>query len=169
MSNEESKPTPGICRIDQPEKRTHGFFVRLHRKGKIHSAFFGDKGHGGRTQALEAAQQHYQSLLRKHKPMTRRRWAQTRRRKGRSRFLGVQKVLVRRPGYQQEYWKATWSPQPRVARKRMFSVRKHGARRALALALQARRDGLASLGDAPFEHTRKRRSRLNLESQAGSQ
>jgi len=27
--------TPGISRIDQPEKRTHGYFVRLARKGKI--------------------------------------------------------------------------------------------------------------------------------------
>ena len=38
---------PGICRIDQPEKYNHGFFVRLQRNGKIYSAFFSDKNHGG--------------------------------------------------------------------------------------------------------------------------
>ena len=33
-------PTPGSCRIDQPAKRNHGYFVRWQRRGKIHSAFF---------------------------------------------------------------------------------------------------------------------------------
>jgi hypothetical protein len=42
--------TPGICRIDQPEKYNHGFFVRLQRNGKIHSTFFSDKNHGGQAQ-----------------------------------------------------------------------------------------------------------------------
>jgi len=37
--------TPGICRIDQPEKYNHGFFVRLQRNGKIYSAFFSNKNH----------------------------------------------------------------------------------------------------------------------------
>jgi len=42
--------TPGICRIDQPEKYNHGFFVRLQRNGKIYSAFFSNKNHGGQAQ-----------------------------------------------------------------------------------------------------------------------
>ena len=58
----------GISRIDQPEKRTHGFFVRLARQGKTHSAFFSDKSHGGRQKALVAARQHYEMLLAKFKP-----------------------------------------------------------------------------------------------------
>jgi hypothetical protein len=58
----------GISRIDQPEKRTHGFFVRLARQGKTHSAFFADKSHGGRQKALAAARQHYEMLLAKFRP-----------------------------------------------------------------------------------------------------
>jgi len=61
----------GISRIDQPGKRTHGFFVRLARQGKTHSAFFGDKSHGGRENALAAAQQHYEKLLAKFGPAER--------------------------------------------------------------------------------------------------
>jgi hypothetical protein len=65
------KPNPmkGISRIDQPEKRTHGYFVRLARAGKTHSAFFPDKTHGGQEQALAAAQEHYQKLLAKFGPV----------------------------------------------------------------------------------------------------
>lgn len=55
----------GISRIDQPEKHHHGFFVRLARQGKTHSAFFADKSHGGRQNALTAARQHYELLLAK--------------------------------------------------------------------------------------------------------
>ena len=55
----------GISRIDQPEKHNHGFFVRLARQGKTHSAFFADKSEGGRQKALAAARQHYEMLLAK--------------------------------------------------------------------------------------------------------
>jgi len=61
-------PLKGISRIDQPENRTHGFFVRLVRQGKSHSAFFADQSHGGRQKALAAARQHYEKLLAKFGP-----------------------------------------------------------------------------------------------------
>ena len=139
------KRSKGISRIDQPEKRTHGFFVRLQRRGKIYSGFFADKTHGGQPQALAAAQKHYQKLLRKHRPLTRQLRAQIRRRKGSSGIVGVQRVIVRRPGYQQAYWKATWSPQPYVVRTMMFSTRKYGARWAKALAIRVRKAELRSM------------------------
>jgi hypothetical protein len=63
------KPMKGISRIDQPEKYNHGFFVRLKRRGKIHSAFFADNAHGGRAAALRAAQKHYRELLRQYGTM----------------------------------------------------------------------------------------------------
>ena len=57
--------TPGISRIDQPEKRTRGFFVRVSRRGKIHSAFFTDLKYGGKAEALGAAQLHRAKVLAK--------------------------------------------------------------------------------------------------------
>jgi hypothetical protein len=120
----------------------------------MYTGFFGDKGHGGRARALKAAEEYYQKLLKKHKAGTRREWLQIRRRKGRSPYIGVQRIVVTHV-----YWQATWSPRTGVVRRRQFSVRRHGAAQARSLALQARRDALESLGDAPMTLTNKRRKR----------
>jgi hypothetical protein len=80
-----TKRTPGISRIDQPAKRTHGFFVRVQRRGKIHSAFFTDQKYGGRKRALAAAQKQYRKLVAKWGPPKRKQRhvrAQIRGRKG---------------------------------------------------------------------------------------
>jgi|ERR1035437_1722583 hypothetical protein len=140
--------TPGICRIDQPAKHNHGFFVRLQRRGKIHPAFFTDCSYGGRKQALAAAQRHYRKLLAKLGPpirLQRRWWAEMRRRKGSSGIVGVQKRILRRNGEVRKYWVATWSPEPYVVRRKAFSVLKFGARKARRLAIRARRAGLRSM------------------------
>ena len=140
--------TPGICRIDQPAKHNHGFFVRVSRKGKIHSAFFADKKHGGREQAFAAAQEHYEKLRAKLGPpkqMSRRWWAELRRRKGSSNVVGVQKILDKRSKKPHVVWKATWSPRPYVVARRQFSARKFGARKAKQLAIRARRAGLRDM------------------------
>ncbi len=142
------KSTPGISRIDQPEKHNHGFFVRVQRRGKIHSAFFTDKMHGGRAKALVAAKRHHRRLVAKlglPRRMSRRRWAQLVRRKGTSGVVGVQKLMLKRRGVVREYWLATWSPKPYVAVRKFFSVRKHGYNRAKLLAMRARRAGLRSM------------------------
>lgn len=53
---------PGISRIDQETRRTHGYFVRVgYRKTAKGwrpkaSAFFGDVSHGGKAAALRAAE-----------------------------------------------------------------------------------------------------------------
>ena len=140
--------TPGICRIDQPHKHNHGFFVRLARRGKIHSAFFSDKKHGGREQALTAAQAHYSELRQKlGMPRERsRRWnAEVVRRKGKSGIHGVQRILDRRFEPWRKYWKATWSPELGMVRRKQFSIRKHGEAKAKRLAIRARRAGLSSI------------------------
>jgi hypothetical protein len=143
--------TPGVCRIDQPSHRTHGFFVRLQRKGKIHSAFFTDKMHGGRAQALAAAQEHCRKLAAKLGTpvrMSRRDWAEIRRRKGLSGIHGVQKIVDRRFKRPRIYWKASWSPEPYVVRRRQFSARKFGDREARRLAIRARRADVRSMKPA---------------------
>jgi hypothetical protein len=140
--------TPGICRIDQPEKHNHGFFVRVQRRGKIHSAFFTDFKHGGRRRALAAAQRHHRKLLRKLGPTkskSRQWWAEIRRRKGSSGIVGVQRVVMRRRGKVIKYWKATWSPKPYVVRRQWFSFWEFGSRKARWLAICARRAGLRSM------------------------
>ena len=151
--------TPGICRIDQQHKRTHGFFVRVRRKGKTHSAFFTDLRYGGKAEALAAAQAHQLKLAAKlgsPVQMSRRAWAEIRRRKGSCSIVGVQKLVVRRGKRPVTYWKATWSPEPYVVRRKVFSVKKFGARKAKRLAIRARQAGLRSLGPAPRKPRSKR-------------
>lgn len=138
----------GICRIDQPEKRNHGFFVRVQREGKICSGFFTDLKYGGKTKALAAAKLFYaelQKIIPPKKISNRQWWAEIRRRKGSSNVVGVQKVVDGRSKKPRIYWMATWSPEPYVIRKKMFSVSKYGARKAKQLAIRARRAGVGSM------------------------
>jgi hypothetical protein len=140
--------TPGICRIDQLENRTHGFFVRVTRKGKTYSAFFTDLKHGGKAKALAAAQRHYRKLRKQlglPQQKLRRWWAEFRRRKGSSSIVGVQRVVDWRFKPPRVTWKATWSPEPYVSRRRSFSARKFGGRKAKRLAIRARRAGVRSM------------------------
>jgi hypothetical protein len=148
--NKPSK-TPGICRIDQSSHHTHGFFVRLQREGKIYSAFFTDFKHGGRKQALTAAQGFYHELQAKMGPppqKLRRWWAELpRRNKGTSGIVGVQRVIDRKSKPWRKYWLATWSPEPYVVRRKKIFIRKHGEEGARQLAIRARRAGLRSMVD----------------------
>lgn len=141
--------TPGICRIDQPSHRTHGFFVRVSHRGKIHSGFFSDKKWGGWEQAFAAAQAHYLKP-RKKLGMARRRlrrWnAEVVRRKGRSGIQGVRRVIIRGVSRRRlKFWQAHWSPLRNVYRKRQFSIRKYGEEKAKQLAIRARRAGLRKM------------------------
>ncbi len=141
------KRDAGISRIDQREKRTHGFFVRLTRKGKIHSAFFADQSWGGKSKALGAARRHYQKLLRKHGRISRRAWAEMKRRDSGSGIVGVRKAVVKIGRRKLWYWMATWSPRKHVVRRRMFSMQRYGPNKAKTLAIKARRAGIRSMED----------------------
>ena len=140
--------TPGICRIDQPSHRTHGFFVRVARQRKIHSGFFSDKKYGGREQALTAAQAYHLKLRRELGMLVKRsrRWnAEIVRRKGRSGIQGVRRIIIRKSKPWRKYWVAMWSPVLGVVRKKQISIRKHGEEKAKLMAIRARRAGVRSM------------------------
>lgn len=149
MARNQRKRSPGISRIDQPSHRTHGFFVRVSSQGRVHSAFFADRKHGGRARALAAAQKHYRRMRREFKlpRQLSRRWnAEIVRRKGRSGIQGVRRMVSIRLGrLPRKYWVATWSPEPGRVRKKWFSIRKHGEEQAMELAIRARRAGVRSM------------------------
>lgn len=86
-STRSTRAPRGICRIDQPSTRTHGFFVRLgwYRRrdgsyGPRHRAFFGDVTHGGKRGALKAAQAWVAKLTRTTRKAKPKRRAKARRR-----------------------------------------------------------------------------------------
>lgn len=146
MNRYKNRSKRGIARIDQAEKHNHGFFVRLQRKGIVHSAFFADLSYGGKRRAFRAAQKHFRRLEKKYRPMTRKRWAEMLRRKGKSGIIGVQRAVIRRPGQRRRvYWQANWSPRPYLIKRRVFSVRKFGERKARALAILTRRIGVQTM------------------------
>lgn len=59
LTNADGSPKPykmyGIARIDQPEKKNHGYYVRM---TGVPAKFFPDKSNGGKNKALTAAQAH---------------------------------------------------------------------------------------------------------------
>lgn len=56
----------GISRIDQEEKKNHGWFVRLMRDGQRYNAFFADKKSGGKAKALALAKKAYAAMVQEH-------------------------------------------------------------------------------------------------------
>lgn len=57
------RPTYGISRIDQVEKKNHGWYVRITVKGVVTQKFFSDKTNGGKAKALKLAQVHRNELV----------------------------------------------------------------------------------------------------------
>ncbi len=57
------RPTYGISRIDQVEKKNHGWYVRVTFKGTVTQKFFSDKSNGGKSKALKLAQDHRNELV----------------------------------------------------------------------------------------------------------
>jgi hypothetical protein len=60
----------------------------------------------------------------------------------------VVKLFRETLGKVRKYWKATWSPEPCVVTRKVFSVRRYGSRKAKMLAIRARRAGLRSMQPA---------------------
>jgi len=54
MTNNKSKHKD-VARIDQPSKKTYGWYVRVRYLGKTHSKFFSDKKCGSKSKSLLAA------------------------------------------------------------------------------------------------------------------
>ncbi len=139
--------TPGISRIDQPEKHNHGWFVRLTRQGERHTAFFSDRKHGGKAKALEKAKVCYSKLESKYPPMSRKQFAQIERRPNKSGVVGVTKLVKLVAGRKYSFWQATWSPEPGEVRKQAFSTNRYGEAGAKRKAIAARRAGLRDMKD----------------------
>jgi hypothetical protein len=130
-----SKPNYGISRIDQPDKRNHGWFVRITLKGVVQSKFFADKTWGGKNAALDGARDHRDALV-KRLPKERQE-SLARRRKGvkKSGVTGVTHILTKdQHGTSYEYWQAAWKDKEGRRHTAKFSVGEHGGKKALYLA-----------------------------------
>jgi len=128
-----------IARIDLPRARTHGWQVRLQRRGVKYGKYFGDGVYGGKKQAIEAARSWRDELLKKMGAVEQARIC-TRSTRNRSGVVGVSKVTVVSNGTRYEFWQATWSPEVGRRRCMKFSIRRYGDREAFRRAVIAREE-----------------------------
>ncbi len=134
-------PNYAIARINLPYARTHGWQVRLQRRGIKYAKFFADGAHGGFKLSLDAARAWRNNLLNRLENEDRARICQRSSRNS-SGVVGVSKVTVVTNGIQYVFWQATWSPEPGKRRCVKFSIKRYGETRAFELAVQARTEAI---------------------------
>ncbi len=120
----------GITRKDIKATRTYAWVVTLTRARRVYRKYFSDGA------------------------LSRRDYANVRRRNNRSGVPGVCKSPKprRRFGkhYQEWFWIAYWTPEPGGAcRHKSFSMKKYGAKEAFRRAVEARKRGLAQMQAGP--------------------
>lgn len=139
------KESYAIARIDLSGAGTHGWQVRLQRRGVKYAKYFSDRLHGGEREAFKAAQGWRDRLLRRLESEESVRICRRSARNS-SGVVGVSKVtVVAATGAEYQFWQATWSPEPGQRRCIKYSVRRYGDERAFEMAVQARREGAGLL------------------------
>lgn len=138
-----------ISRIDR-ETTGGGYLVRVMRKGKRATKFFPDNEYGGKRKSLVAAKEYRDQLERTMRGYTAKQLSQKQRSNNTSGIVGVRKVYETDYRWESEptygYWVAQWSPKKGVRRTKRFSIEKYGDEEAYRLAVQARKRGVASMG-----------------------
>ena len=137
------RPNYGITRIDQPEKKNHGFYVRITHRGKNFQKYFPDKSLGGKPKALKAAKAFRDSLLKKMPKFKQEAASRKKCRIKQSGVVGVTHVVSKSPkGTVYEYWQAAWADANGRRCTSKFSISRYGDEKAMDMAKKARRDGL---------------------------
>jgi hypothetical protein len=95
----------------------------------------------------KAAKARAKTLHKLYPPLTRREYAQIKRKNFKNEVVGVRKLVKKVKGFEYEFWEASWSPRVGFVKKRLFSVNKYGDKEAELLALKTRQEGLANIED----------------------
>ena len=129
-----------IARIDIAIQRTHGWQVRLQRRGVKYAKFFSDSSYGGSDGSLATAKLWRDKLLVKlDDSVQNQARICTRSTRNSSGVVGVSKISVKSSnGVVYQFWQATWSPEPGKRCCVKFSVRRYGDNEAFELAVEAR-------------------------------
>ncbi len=133
----------GITRIDQPEKKNHGFYVRITHRGTTHQKYFPDKSSGGKTKALKLAKEYRDKLLEKMPKYKQEMAARKKRKALKSGVTGVTHVVSKvGENKQYQYWQAAWADENGKRRTAKFSISRYGKEKALEMAVKARNKAL---------------------------
>ncbi|MGI9239482.1 MAG: hypothetical protein ACR2RV_01700 [Verrucomicrobiales bacterium] len=131
-----TRPNYGISRIDQPDKKNHGYYVRITHKGKTQQKYFPDKASGSKTKALKLAKEYRDKVVSKLPKAKREAAARKRRKVKQSGVTGVTHVLSRSTGGKAyEYWQAAWDEHG-TRRTAKFSIAKYKNGPALEMAIK---------------------------------
>jgi len=129
-----TRPNYGISRIDQPDKKNHGYYVRITHNGKTQQKYFPDKASGSKTKALKQAKEFRDKVVGKLPKAKREAASRKRRKVKQSGVTGVTHVLSRSAGgTAYEYWQAAWD-EDGSRRTAKFSITKYGNKDALEMA-----------------------------------
>jgi hypothetical protein len=131
-----------ISRINVPQKRMHGWYVRVYFRGVMHSKFFNDAKFGDREAALEEAIYYRNEVeARLGKPRSERAVVRISPR-NQSGVIGVQRRMKscgkkgRKEGY--PVYEVTWSPEPGKVSRTSVSIEKYGEEEAFRRACKIR-------------------------------
>lgn len=144
-----------ISRIDEPNKKTHGWYVRVYFKGLMYSKFFSDARYSNADQALAAAVDYRDALERKlGKPRSERTVVQ-RSPRNQSGVIGVRRRTKssgkkgREAGY--EVYEVTWSSASGQMHRTSVSIEKYGEAEAFRRAIEIRQQKEREVYGTPYE------------------
>ncbi|MDQ3803157.1 MAG: AP2 domain-containing protein [Acidobacteriota bacterium] len=135
----------GISRIDSPQKKTHGWYVRVRFNKQARARFIPDRAHGGKEAALVKAIECRDEMERElGRPRTDHQVVGSSPRNARG-VAGVRRAVRKYRGkggtvYLNEVYEVTWNAGRERRGRTSVSIRKHGERRAFRMACAIRRE-----------------------------
>ncbi len=136
-----------LYEVNYPEQSQIGFLVKGKRRGHPFHEIFNFSQYSSEETCFKAAVARAKILHKLYPPLTRREYAQIKRKNFKNKVVGARKLVKKVKGFEYEFWEASWSPRVGVVKKRLFSVNKYGDKEAERLALKTRQEGLANMED----------------------
>ena len=140
----------GISRIENYKNRVDGWQVRLQRRSEKFSKSFKDSDYKNKDAALKAARKFHNQLCKEHPKLTPQEHAE-RKTVRTGEIIGVRRLLKVDKRWSEEHiyevWEAKWSHKKYQRKVRTFSIEKYGEEEAKRLAIEARLQGLAEMGE----------------------
>lgn len=132
--------------------------VRVIRQGKYHNGHFADAVYGGKVQSRIAARRFRDVLYGRIEPDTRVRRKAPKGSRNKTKHVGVSFEEYVVEGRWYERFVANWKDADGRTRRRRFGVGPYGRRGAFALAVEARKEGVAQ--SRAVQHARQREEAL---------
>ena len=134
----------GISRIDSPQKKMHGWYVRVRLKNVTKAKFISDKSHGGKEEGLKRAVECRNQLEQElGKPRT--DWVIVGENpRNTSGVVGVRRAIKKYKGkdgkiFHNEVYEVSWNAGREKRGRTSVSITKHGERGAFLRACAIRR------------------------------